>query len=103
MWYLGGHMATKTYGASFDQALDGARIDKQFNAIKALLESCRVIAQWLTLAEIEEHTGYTSASISAQLRHLRKAKFGSHKVEKRRRATAGQSSGAWEYALDPVL
>jgi len=34
--------------------------------------------RWLTLGAIREKTGDAEASISAQLRHLRKEKHGSH-------------------------
>ena len=37
------------------------------------------------------------ASISAQLRHLRKEKFGSYNIEKRPRGD--RSNGLWEYRL----
>ncbi|KKL56177.1 hypothetical protein LCGC14_2247980, partial [marine sediment metagenome] len=36
-----------------------------------------------TLCEIEDLTGDPPASISAQLRHLRKERFGAHTVERR--------------------
>lgn len=49
---------------------------------------------WHTLAEIEAATGFPQASISARLRDLRKARFGSHTVERRRRGP-----GTFEYAL----
>lgn len=39
--------------------------------------------QWRTLAEISAVTGDPPASVSAQLRHLRKPRFGAHLVEKR--------------------
>jgi hypothetical protein len=38
---------------------------------------------WRTLKEIAEVTGDPTPSISAQLRHLRKRRFGSYTVEKR--------------------
>lgn len=38
---------------------------------------------WRTLGEIAAHTGDPEASISAQLRHLRKPRFGSHRIEKK--------------------
>lgn len=38
-----------------------------------------------TLKEIEDITGDPQSSISAQLRNLRKASFGSHVVTKQRR------------------
>lgn len=53
---------------------------------------------WRTLDEIHVATGGDPhASISAQLRHLRKKKFGSHQVEKRPRGD--RSHGLFEYRL----
>jgi hypothetical protein len=53
--------------------------------------------RWRTLAEIEAATGDPQASISAQLRHLRKRRFGSSVVERRPRGD--RSAGLYEYAL----
>jgi uncharacterized protein YueI len=52
--------------------------------------------EWRTLAEIETITGDPQASISAQLRHLRKKRFGYHTVNKQRRACY---LGTFEYQL----
>src|SRR5882762_8389944 len=41
--------------------------------------------QWVTLQELAGKTKFPPASISAQLRHLRKALYGGWVVEKRRR------------------
>jgi len=38
--------------------------------------------QWHTLREISAASGAPEASVSAQLRHLRRPKFGSHTVER---------------------
>ena len=38
--------------------------------------------EWRLLRTIAQVTGHPPASVSAQLRHLRKARFGSYKVEK---------------------
>jgi len=71
-------------------AQDCARLEGQLRKIHALMiDGC-----WRTLSEIEAETGDPQASISAQLRHLRKARFGSHFVDKRRRGSA------WEYRLE---
>jgi len=40
--------------------------------------------------------GYPESSVSAQLRHLRKPKFGGHTILKRRRFSG---HGLWEYQL----
>ena len=50
---------------------------------------------WLTLNEIHQATGDPEASISAQIRHLRKYRFGAHQIDKRRRNDGAQ----WEYRL----
>lgn len=55
------------------------RLSTQFDVILELMSG----QDWLTLAEIEEATGYPPASISAQLRHMRKEQFGGHTVNKR--------------------
>ena len=73
---------------------DVPRILTQLEKIKAYLST----GQWVTLAEIEAYTGYPQASISSQIRHLRKAKFGAYLVTKRRRVEGG---GTWEYRLMP--
>ena len=53
---------------------------------------------WLTLSEIHEETGDAEASISAQLRHLRKERFGSHIIEKRI-SPRHLYNNLWEYKL----
>ncbi len=60
---------------------------------------------WLTLRELALLTGYGEASISAQLRNLRKPFYGGHRVTKRRRARfparsdVSGTTGVWEYWL----
>jgi hypothetical protein len=56
--------------------------------------------EWRTLPEIAAATGIPLASVSTPLRNLRKAKFGRHVIDKRRRAAAPVDAGAaavWEY------
>lgn len=86
---------TTTYGPTFDPALDEERLNDQILRIYR----CMVDQEWRTLAEIAQETGDPEASISAQLRHLRKPKFGSFEVDKRRRGLA--TTGLWEYLLLP--
>jgi hypothetical protein len=64
------------------------QLGRVFNAVRS--------GEWLTLDEIHRQTGDPHASISAQLRHLRKPRFGGWIVEKRLR---GESLGLWEYRL----
>ena len=58
---------------------------------------------WMTLHELARLTRYGETSISAQLRHLRKAKCGGYVLEKRVRKPEVVSSEehfvVWEYRL----
>lgn len=71
-------------------AADQARLSRQFDTIFDLMKD----GIERTLPQIEQITGYPQASISAQLRHARKPRFGSHEV---RRIYRG--SGLYAYAL----
>lgn len=82
-------------GPCYDPALDKDRLNKQLGKIYDLMRDQR----YRTLSEIHESTGYSEASISAQLRHLRKTEYGMHTVNKRRRGEPGQ--GLWEYQVIP--
>lgn len=84
-----------TFGPAYDEAKDGKRIMTQMEAIKRFMLGCG----WLTLKEIENALGYPQASISANLRHLRKEQFGGYDVQKRRRKPDG---GLWEYKVTKV-
>lgn len=86
----------KFTGSDYNPKIDGARLLKQHEVIRDLmLDGCA-----RTLGEIAEATDYPEASISAQLRHLRKPKFGGYTVTKKRREPW---SGLFEYqVLAPV-
>jgi hypothetical protein len=70
-----------------------------------LRDVLRLAAQcesWLTLEELARKTSFPPASISAQLRHLRKAAYGGWIVEKRPRIWEpglGDGARVWEYRL----
>ncbi len=80
-------------GPAYVPDLDKARLSGQMVRVLILMMD----GQWRTLAEIEAATGDPPASVSAQLRHLRKSRFGGHTVDKRRRGEAGR--GLWEYRV----
>jgi len=80
-------------GSDYDPALDQARLTGQLRRVYDVMAD----GQWRTLRELEVATGDPTTSISAQLRHLRKRRFGAHVVEKRRRGEAKR--GLWEYRL----
>jgi len=65
-------------GDDYNHERDSDRLTGQLLRIFEVVKDSR----WRTLKEIALLTGDPEASISAQLRHLRKPRFGSHKVEK---------------------
>lgn len=70
--------------------------------------SARQCETWLTLDELSKLTHYPPASISAQLRHLRKPEFGSYLVRKRQRVMGkflrGEDFGTvWEYQIRSAI
>jgi hypothetical protein len=85
--------------------------ETQLGTIRDLMLSAARRGAWLTLAEIAALTEFGEASISAQLRHLRKLRHGRHRVEKRWRLEsglpeeaarhAGNIFRAWEYRVLP--
>lgn len=80
-------------GPVYERRFDHKRLTGQ---IKRVYE-CMRDGRWRTLNEIADATNDPHASVSAQLRHLRKPKFGSHEIEKRPRGKREQ--GLWEYRM----
>ena len=65
-------------GSDYVPQRDDRRLLGQFEKVRKLM----LDGGWRTLDEIAEATGEPPASISAQLRHLRKEQFGAYTVEK---------------------
>jgi len=82
-------------GSVYDPMYDETRLKKQIGRVFA----CMCVGEWRTLSEITTLTGDPESSISAQLRHLRKPRFGSYRVEKRPRGDRG--AGLFEYRILP--
>ena len=81
----------ETFGPAYVEELDGKRIAKQHEVIRDFMLKN---TNWFTLAELHALLQFPEASISAQLRHLRKERFGAYRVEKQRRTV-----GTWEYRV----
>lgn len=81
---------------TFDQPCDEGRLSGQLARTRAILAD----GEWWTLPALREASRArydaqdSEAGLSARIRDLRKAKFGGHRVEHRRR-----SDGLWEYRL----
>ena len=81
---------------------------RQRDVLCDVMLSARQCETWLTLDELAKLTHYPPASISAQLRHLRKPEYGGYAVEKRPREVGkvlrGEDFGTvWEYQLKRVV
>ena len=77
---------------------------RQRDVLRDVMLSARECETWLTLDELAKLTHYPPASISAQLRHLRKPEYGGFVVKKRPRTSKavlrGEDFGTvWEYQL----
>ncbi len=81
-------------GSDYEPHLDKLRLTGQIRRVWAAM----VDGQWRTLRQIARATGDPESSISAQLRNLRKEKFGGFTVNKCR--AGNQYSGWWEYQLE---
>jgi hypothetical protein len=86
---------------------DARRLRSQREVIRDVMLSAAECDTWLTLGELRALTRYGEASISAQLRHLRKAEYGGYEVIKRhrdgaapeRRMADARGECVWEYRL----
>lgn len=70
--------AQRFNGSDYDPMRDDSRLTGQLLRVWEVVKD----GSWNTLDQIAAATGDPPASISAQLRHLRKQRFGGHKVEK---------------------
>lgn len=83
-------------GAGYEPERDNVRLLSQHERVRDLM----LDGEWRGLEEIAGLTGDPAASVSAQLRHLRKARFGGYVVTRRYRG-----EGLYEYQVrkpDPV-
>ena len=88
---------------------DVRRLRSQREIIRDVMLSAADCDSWLTLGELRALTQYGEASISAQLRHLRKTENGGYDVTKRHRegassghpGTDGRGEYVWEYRVTP--
>ena len=86
---------------------DARRLRSQREIIRDVMLAAADCDTWLTLGELRALTRYGEASISAQLRHLRKLENGAYEVVKRHREDAGPARAGtdgrgecvWEYRV----
>lgn len=80
-------------GSDYDPTFDEIRLTSQHNRVFNVMKD----GQWRTLDEINTITKDPHASISAQLRHMRKKRFGSHTIEKK--VVGDREDGLYAYRL----
>ena len=77
-------------GDDYQSERDKERLRGQILRVYTAIKDGR----WRTLRQLAETTGDPEASVSAQLRHLRKPRFGGHEIVKRY-----IKNGLYEYRL----
>ncbi len=81
-------------GADYLPPRDDPRLTSQIERVKALMLDNR----WRSIRQIAIATGDPENSVSAQLRHLRKEKHGSYRVERKH-----IGNGLYHYRVLPPL
>jgi hypothetical protein len=81
---------TRFDGDDYVPERDNDRLIRQYERIFSLMRD----GVWRGLREIESKTNDPPASISAQLRHMRKRRFGAHTIDRRY-----LGEGLYEYRL----
>tara|TARA_R110002020_G_scaffold141195_5_gene312843 strand:- start:120 stop:398 length:279 start_codon:yes stop_codon:yes gene_type:complete len=69
----------KFNGNDYDHKRDSERLTNQYQRVFFLMQD----GDWRSLRNIADSTGDPESSVSAQLRHMRKERFGNHTVEKK--------------------
>ena len=77
-------------GITINDERDNGRLHVQLTEVRRITGN----EQWWTLAQLARATGFPEASVSARLRDLRKAKFGSFNVERKY-----VERGIWAYRV----
>ena len=80
------------------------RMPTQLDVVRQVMLLAAQYDSWLTLEELARKTHFPEPSISAQLRHLRKAEHGAFEVDKRRRTSdealrTNARERVWEYRV----
>jgi hypothetical protein len=87
-----------------EREVQGERMPTQLDVVRQVMLLAAQYDSWMTLEELARKTRFPEPSISAQLRHLRKAEHGAFEVDKRRRASdealkTNTRERVWEYLV----
>lgn len=83
-------------------SFDGSDIEPQHDVVRLSTQIARVHqlmsdGKWRTLSEISASTGDPQSSVSAQLRNLRKKRFGGYTISKQR--SGNKKNGLFKYRM----
>jgi hypothetical protein len=81
-------MSAQFDGVTYSEELDGPRLSSQLERVRRLLSDGR----WRSIAAVARICGGSESGISARIRDLRKPKFGSLLIERKR-----IEGGLWFY------
>ena len=86
------------------QVAGSEHVPTQLEVLRRILLLAAQYDSWMTLEELGRKTHFAEPSISAQLRHLRKAEHGAFEVRKRRRQVeealrTNTRERVWEYQV----
>jgi hypothetical protein len=102
-WRNENRKEAKAWGGNGGQVRPGRVAATQRDVLRDIMLAAGKYGAWMTLRELSRLTRYGETSISAQLRHLRKAKCGGYVLEKRVRKPEVVSTEehfvVWEYLL----
>jgi len=88
---IGEQLSPDFDGSTYEPIKDQKRLTGQLNRVYEFMKH----GNWWSLAAISHYTGGSQASVSARLRDLRKEKFGSYIIDRRRMG----NSGLFQYRL----
>ena len=80
------------------------KMPTQLDVVRQVMLMAAQYESWMTLEELAKKTHFPEPSISAQIRHLRKADRGAFVVDKRRRTSdealrTNARERVWEYRI----
>jgi len=81
-------------GRTYEPEFDYSRLTGQLLRVYSRIKDGR----WYSLADLAEYAGGSEAACSARLRDLRKSKYGSRIIDRRRVGT----TGLFQYRLVPL-
>lgn len=92
-------------GRKRERGLARSVVPTQREVVRDVMLAAGKYGAWMTLGELARLTRFGETSISAQLRHLRKAKCGGYVLQKRVRrpevVSGEEHFVVWEYRLTP--